>query len=1228
MKKLLLALLLLLVGLCEGLTQAIPDSLLSAATTVIDSSGRSWVYVAFSPENPRVLKGRALSVHLKNGLPADPGTFVRQGVVTSEVEVGVMSVLLSRGQQLGENLAELDRVLYELYRTRGAVKNGLQNPLPSPAKPPLAELLSALLSRAAQDAETASSLRMLSMGHPALKMALGEAWAGPLTVAMGQPVTVEVRELTVAGDGGVVARLTVTAGQPVVLPPPGPPVQVPDLTTQGDLNIKLRWGQDDDLRRQSPLSGGFHVWRVAKEFAKTQGFERLAPSLDQLRSWASAGNALKSAEQPVTATRLFYPAAAADVSSAAADKTTYFVTDDGHRYRKDVSGRDVDEPFVEGAEYTFFVTSVDILGRDGPPSLPGHGVVCRTLPPPVPGQLRVENHWEPDLKRTTGVQSLQFYWRANRNTARDVTTHYEVYRGTDLRALESLDAKAMLVPIAARVPHPSDGATLVYQDASPEILGADFGSTLWYSVRAVHVSPLGLVKSDFAAPVTIARRQREGPPPPRGVVEVNCARASVIAIPQRTVSDPALPPDDGLYRMRILCQRMDRGIAHVDLSVRVGGVITDLGQHAYAAEDDWVVADYEIPANQLGGGRVVAVCQSTTHTGRLSNPKETELTNLGFKGRRELTFQTRTLSDGDLVPGELFSEELLEVPTSVSDVTVLEGLGYAGGLGGLNDRTVVVETSPRAGALSAWVRRGHGLVRDGVVYWSMPTDVGAPSAGYSARVFPVREFGPSPCVDLAFNPGTGLASKLGVTVFTSPRTAEYRLFRRVDEGPYTLVGQGGASYEASNPVNAIRREDEALPMTDCTICYYAQTVDRDGNASALVRLEPCVERKAPVLPRPRLSPPSAEGSLTTPLMRLTWMCPPQGVERFLITIKAKGGALAQSVLEKASAYRMTAPLASRVVVYHSVEEDQKMVVTHQAAGALSNVHPGRPGDSSVLSLASGRVAFQKMVQTSTFVTPPLGDGFPTSPPFTAEFQVQPGATYEVFVQAVRGVILNGKGRGPASAKYEFKWVEPNPEPAVAWPMRPMSDVTRYAEIEAGELEAVAWPERLRGQRPVGIRIAKLPSQGDEDYAFDAGAFVYAPRSSSRGFRRHNPNAHVLRPLGNGVTQVQGVVVYRQQVANDLFPVVSGDTLQVTPLIRAIAWVPTAIEGDRTGARLVDPFFGITVDSEKGTTVKHLNLWLLDTQGVVDGARYHYYLVCFGLDGEITQTVDAGFYGSN
>ena len=125
--------------------QSIPDSLITAATTTTDAAGRPWAYIAFTPENTGVLRGRGLAVYLKNGLPADPGSFVRQGVVSPELEMSLMAVFIERGRQIGEDLVELDAVLYDLYRTRGAERNQIINPLPTPPKPPLTEMLAALL---------------------------------------------------------------------------------------------------------------------------------------------------------------------------------------------------------------------------------------------------------------------------------------------------------------------------------------------------------------------------------------------------------------------------------------------------------------------------------------------------------------------------------------------------------------------------------------------------------------------------------------------------------------------------------------------------------------------------------------------------------------------------------------------------------------------------------------------------------------------------------------------------------------------------------------------------------------------------------------------------------------------------------------------------------------------------------------------------------------------------
>lgn len=66
------------------------------------------------------------------------------------------------------------------------------------------------------------------------------------------------------------------------------------------------------------------------------------------------------------------------------------------------------------------------------------------------------------------------------------------------------------------------------------------------------------------------------------------------------------------------------------------------------------------------------------------------------------------------------------------------------------------------------------------------------------------------------------------------------------------------------------------------------------------------------------------------------MCPPQGVERFLITIKAKGEPAVQSALENASAYSLMAAIspapAGRQVHYLGADDDGKVTPTTQAAG--------------------------------------------------------------------------------------------------------------------------------------------------------------------------------------------------------------------------------------------------------------------------------------------------------
>lgn len=1209
--------------------QAIPESLLVAGTTTLDATGRPWGYVVIRASDESVLRGRTFSIYRKRGLPGDAGAFERLGGVAPERDPTVLSVLLERGRQVGDEVASLESALFELYRARLGGLEALGEGQPEPVNPGLARVLGALLARGDADTETARLMRWLGQGHAGVRMALGEAWAGPLGVAPGQPVTLEIRERDFggAGDGAVVGRVVLTAGQPVLLPPPGPPVQVPDLTPKGDLNIKLRWGQDEALRRQAPLATGFGVWRVLRTFAASHGVEGAAPSLRQLRDWAASGDASRIGEGPVLTSRALSLVEASDL---AADGTTYFVVDDGNRYRKNPAGEDADLPLIEGTEFTYFVTARDLLGRDGPPSMPGHGVVCRTLPPPVPGGLRAENHWAPDTG-VGGVQSIRFQWQANLDTARDVTHFYEVYRGTNLTELQSEAARSVLVPVNARVDQEGPGgAELSVIDEAPEVVGAGFGHTFWYSVRAVHLSPCGPIRSDFAAPVLIARRQREGPPAPSGFVDANCHRAAVIFEGEGTTSDPSLPANDGRVRLRVWCGRRDPGVAMVDLSIQVEGRTVDLGNHVYAAEGNWVAADYDLHRNELPSRTVAVRVVAWTYSGARSPVKEVRVDHLTSEGLREVRFAASTLGDGDLVPGEPFSMEWLEPPVNAPVAVFPDGTGVARVGAALEGRRVVLETSLLAAAVPIYEHAGHGTVRDGDVHFrATEASPGEPVPPRTARVYPVRDLGDGDCVDLAYHPGTGSAGTLGITLLPTKRSEEYRLFRRIDDGPYTLVGQGAVSTQ-NETVAAVRREDSALPATDCTVCYYAQTVDRDGNGSALVRLEPCVQRRSPTLPKPSLAPPEATGTSTAAVMRLTWMCPPQGVERFLISIRARGGAAAQSRLEQAATLSMAAPLAARVVQYFSAADGGPMETSARAAD-VGSAGQGPAGDRArVLQSAVGSVIYRKMVVTSSFVTPRLGDGYPADPPYTAEFVVEPGMPYEVYVQAVRGPLLGGQGRGPASGRYEFRWEEPRTEePAVAWPARPLEMVTAEAGLEAGELSPVVWPGHLAGERPVGVRLARMANTKGEDVVVTPTDVVFAPTPDSPAFRKHDPNAHLLGGLSDGVTQVQSVMLYRQQVANTLFPAVPGDTVQVSPLIRKIAWVPVTTDDGRRGARLVDPFFGLTLVApppQSPDVPATLDLWLLDTQGVVEGARYHYYLVCFGADGEIRRTLDAGYSG--
>jgi len=92
------------------------------------------------------------------------------------------------------------------------------------------------------------------------------------------------------------------------------------------------------------------------------------------------------------------------------------------------------------------------------------------------------------------------------------------------------------------------------------------------------------------------------------------------------------------------------------------------------------------------------------------------------------------------------------------------------------------------------------------------------------------------------------------------------------------------------------------------------------------------------------------------------------------------------------------------------------------------------------------------------------------------------------------------------------------------------------------------------------------------------------------------------------------VVYRYQIPSQLFPNVSGDVVQVTPLMETIAY------GVNDVTTIFDPYVAVDRDYDYGVW----GLYVMDTQPVVRYASYQYLLVRFDEETkEMDRVIPAG-----
>lgn len=382
------------------------NALFTAGTTAKDGQGDAWAFLLFQlTADMETLLGRRLAIYQKPGAIDVPGAFQHSGNVALQDNPAVIKVLLQRASALGQAPGDLNAAVDELFGEF----------IPNPALA-VEEKLSAVIRGSIGDPRQFANLMLLARMHPGVSLALGLAHAQRIPAGV---TTFEVRELDFAGaEAGVLGRVAVDAGQPVVLVAPHAPVAVPETSPMGHLNARLRWGSPDPLRRLSLLQYGFNLYRVDKQFAEGLGWNNAPPAAGVLAAAAGDLPEVRRVNRtPVLPTAQYNDIQALDLN---ADPSTFFIADDNG-----LAGENP-LPFRDGQRFYYFVAARDILGRDGQTSAGTEVMIHDRVPPHAPRRPDVSN-----IARFQGGgedHRLRVRWRQLESTPDETITGYYVYR--------------------------------------------------------------------------------------------------------------------------------------------------------------------------------------------------------------------------------------------------------------------------------------------------------------------------------------------------------------------------------------------------------------------------------------------------------------------------------------------------------------------------------------------------------------------------------------------------------------------------------------------------------------------------------------------------------------------------------------------------------------------------------------------------------------------------------
>lgn len=1284
--KLLLSFIALFSGIGYSQQPSVPAELvlppsLSAAGTGVLVDGAAWGYAVWQATDPAWYAANDVAVYLKSGNADSAAPFALQGTMAIMQDAATISPWISRAQKLADATGGLAENLTVCQTNAGELLRQW-SPTPNPAIPPaFKDRLAQLGNRAAQEPGAAAALRGLGGSHPIFRFITGTGWAGPLGVPVGQDATIELREIsrTTGQEGAVVGRVTLRAvsladsrvspdivvapGQVVQVRPDWPTVlpaietsfAIPPPTELPDLAPALRWSVPEAMRRQILLTRGFMLWRNDSNAS----FGTIQALL------AASGNLKKILRSPAAVDKIFKGTdgigSGPQVNDFNADRSTYFVADDNGRYDFVTRPAEGTLPQITGIAHEadvanyYQVAAVDLLGRYGPPAVAGVGFPIRTLPPLVPSILRVENIV------SNGNQRLRIAFRPNLNTPGTVSTQrYLIFRDRlkntspeDGSLDKSVDpARNNQMIYVGVVNQPSDlfpNTELTFIDESLAPLApADFGQTYYYCVRAVGLREQGIPGMNISPPSPPSFgtvRDREGPPAPTGYVVAERPRAGIMFAGLDDIADPKVPDD--VTRLRMQFERMDPGIS----SIRVAITSVLPGEASSAA-----AVRRELPELHFGNCNQISYDYLIGLQNRLSGPISFEYTPVTAMGRLGHTlqfsqnlpampekttqvqrFQVKSGMLLEIIPDInsfwfLYFIRLNGTPIGQPFIPTTSGDGvftgtFPGGANTVKDRSLLIQRKFGAGA---WVNLATTVLPRFNSQFTFGTPDTSLVFNAQYRVWEVFDRSDEvPPVSEMHSTGTGNSpQKTPIVVgMNLPIGAhEYRLYRRIDQGPLFLLKQDTGTWDPLLTKTTVVN-DGLLPGSGGEISYFGQTFDQHGNAGPLSLIAKKVY-VSPVLPVPVVDAIESDGNSAQPTMLVRASCASPGVERMEII--------------------MDPPAES----------------TPGTVAVLKN------GNAVILNPKPGGIPSGPKAYTTSLYPDKLFVNDPNIPAVLDTLvRIKAGVEYTVQIRAI------GKDgvQGVPSSAQKFTWTAPLVGAAVPWPARPMASPLIWAEQvraflpnetnyiivdpESGSTRTIADATVL--SRPVAVQIGTVPlteraPQGD---AGNSNWEVF-PVPTADGFRTNRFGMRDLPGYAatNGPDDLlhqflarkeifQGdiatfdyerkllpIVLYRQQthrrVEGVLSAVTDADIVQVSPMIQNIAWIaaPTTVGGGETTfdyAIFVDPYVGVLQRGALSENNPSLALCLYDTAPIATGARYRYFLAHFDEAFEIDGVIDAG-----